>query len=307
MTEGAAAKPRVLKSPQYRSFRLQKRIRGGSLPSAFRLLWQALTVFVKHWRLFLTVVIIYTLLNVVLVQGLQFAVGGVSEIKAALDSIFSGNWSQLANSLAIFALLLGSVGSVSNTAAGIYQVMLTLVVSLAMIWLLRQVYAGHKVRARDGFYLGMAPLVPFILVLAVIALQLVPFIVGVTLYTTAVSSGLAATLMEQVMWGVLVFLLGLLSLYMVTSSLFALYVVTLPGMTPIRALRAARKLVAHRRWAVMRKAIFLPIAQIVIAAVIIVPLILFVTPAAAWVFLALTMFLIPITHSYLYALYRAML
>lgn len=307
MTEATAAKPRVLKKPQYRSFRLQKRIKGDPLPSAFRLMKEAFTTLVRHWRLFLTVVIIYTILNVVLVQGLQFAVGGVSEIKSTLDEIFSGHWGKLANSLTIFTLLLGSVGSVSSPVAGIYQVMLTLVVSLAMIWLLRQVYAGHTVRARDGFYRGMTPLVPFILVLLVIALQLIPLAIGVWLYATVVSTGIAATALEQVVWALLSFLLALLSLYMVTSSLFALYIVTLPDMTPIAALRSARELVANRRWTVMRKVLFLPFAQVVIAAVVVVPLILFATPAAAWVFLALTMFLIPVTHSYLYALYRAML
>lgn len=297
----------MLKRPQYRSFRLHKRIKGDPLPGAFRLMKEALATLIRRWRLFLTVVAIYTLLNFVLVQGFQLAIGGVEEAKSALDELFSGNWGQLANGLTIFALLLGSASSASNPTASMYQLILTLVVSLAVIWLLRQVYAGNRVRARDGFYRGMAPLVPFVLVLVVIALQLIPLAIGVTLYTSVVSGGIAVTAVEQVLWAMLAFLLALFSLYMVTSSLFALYIVTLPDMTPMRALRSARQLVANRRWTVMRKVLFLPLAQVVTAAAIVVPLILFATPAAAWVFLLLTMLLIPVTHSYLYALYRAML
>lgn len=306
-TEAAAVAPRVLKKPQYRSFRLHKRIKGDPLPGAFHLMKDALATLVGRWRLFLTVVAMYAVLNFVFVQGFQFATGGVGEVKSALDELFSGGWGRLANGLTIFTLLLSSAGSAPNAVASTYQFVLTLVVSLAVIWLLRQVYAGHQVRARDGFYRGMTPLVPFVLVLFVIALQLIPFGVGVGLYTTVVSSGIAATAIEQVLWALLAFLLALLSLYMITSSLFALYIVTLPDMTPMRALRSARQLVANRRWTVMRKVLFLPIAQVVIAAAIVVPLILFITPIAAWVFLLLTMLLIPVAHSYLYALYRAML
>jgi hypothetical protein len=305
--EAEAAKPRVLQKPQYRSFRLHKRIKGDPLPGAFRVMKEAFTTLARRWRLFLTVVAIYAVLNVAFVQGFQFAMGGVTDVKATLDELFSGGWGQFTNGLMIFALLLGSVGNTSDPTASLYQLILTVMVSLAMIWLLRQVYAGHKVRARDGFYRGMTPLVSFILVLLVIVLQLIPIAVGLGLYTTVMSSGIAATAVEQLLWALLASLLALLSLYMVSSSLFALYIVTLPDMTPMRALRSARQLVAYRRWTVMRKVLFLPLALVVMAGAIVLPFILFVTPVAPWAFLLLTMFFIPVAHSYLYALYRAML
>lgn len=305
--KSAATGPRTLKKPQYRSFRLQKRIKGDPLPSSFSVMRMALRILAKRWRLFSTVVLIYTVLNFVLVQGFEMLDGSVGEAKLALDELFAGGWGELLSGLTVFAFLLDSVGSTASPAAGAYQLLLTLIASLAVIWLLRQVHAGHAVRARDGFYWGMAPLVQFVLVIVVICLQLIPLGIGVALYSMVVAGGLAVTGMEQVLWATMAFLLGLLSLYMITSSLFALYVVTLPDMTPMRALRSARELVANRRWAVMRKVLFLPLAMLVIAAAIVVPLIVFATPVAAWVFLLLTMLLIPVTHSYLYALYRAML
>ncbi len=49
------------------------------------------------------------------------------------------------------------------------------------------------------------------------------------------------------------FLLAMLTLIYVKSSLFALYIVTLPDMTPMKALRSARELARYRRWTVLRK------------------------------------------------------
>lgn len=307
VSEAVATEPRVLKKPQYKSFRLSKRIKGEKLPSAFHLIKTASAMLARHWKLFMAVVLIYAVLNMVLVQGFQLVGSGVGETKSVLDELFSGNWGQLMSGLTIFAYLLGSSGSTTSPTAGAYQFILTLVVSLAVIWLLRQVYAGHEVRARDGFYRGMTPLVPFVLVLLAIGLQLIPIAIGLTLYSAVVATGVAVTGLEQVLWALLAFLLALFSLYMITSSIFALYVVTLPDMTPMRALRSARQLVANRRWMVMRKVLFLPLVLVLVAAVIVVPFILFATPLAAWVFLLLTMMLITVVHSYLYALYRAML
>jgi hypothetical protein len=189
----------------------------------------------------------------------------------------------------------------------VYQVIIGLVVSLAVIWVLRQVYANHTVRIRDGFYQGMHPFVPFVLVLTIIGLQLVPLAIGTMLYSTITNSGIAVTTAEQLLWLAFFGVLALISLYLISSSLFALYIVSLPNMTPMAAVRSARQLVSHRRWIVMRKIICLPIALLIIAAFILIPLILFATAVAPWVFFILSTLLLVIVHSYMYALYRSLL
>ena len=90
----------------------------------------------------------------------------------------------------------------------------------------------------------MYPLIPFILVLLVCCLQLLPLIIGSSLYSLVVSNGIAVQPIEKFVWALLFASLALLSLYMITSSLFALYISTLPDMTPMKALRSARELVA---------------------------------------------------------------
>jgi len=122
-----------------------------------------------------------------------------------------------------------------------------------------------------------------------------------------ISNSIAVSGIEQFAWGLFFFMLALLSLYMLSSSLFALYIVTLPDMTPMKALRSARELVRNRRWIVLRKIIFLPLALLVLGGLVVIPVILIWAPAAQWIFFIGTMVALAITHSYMYSLYRELL
>lgn len=300
--------PRKLKLGEYNSFRLQKPIKTGgeaTIPGAFRILAGSLGVLRRSWKPFLGIVLIYGVLNFLLVQSFNGA--DLSQTKSTLDSTSTGHWSQLANSFALFVYMAGASGNVSSPVAGAYQLMLTLVTSLALIWTLRQVYAGHKVRVRDGFYRGMYPLVPFVLVLLVAAIQLIPVILGVFIYNLVNTAGILQGGVEAVLWAVLLFMTALISLYMLCSSLFALYIVCLPDMEPRAALKSAKELVKHRRWTIMRKIIFLPITLLVVAALLIVPLVFVAAPLAGIGFFIVSMLGLPVLHSYMYRLYRELL
>jgi hypothetical protein len=302
-----ASKPRKLKKPAYKSFQLQKPIKSAVvLPSGFQLLKRALGVINRNRKLFAGLVAVYGVLTVLLVQGFS-AGGSLSSTKSTLDAALTGSLGQLASGSLLFVSLLGSSGNTLSPTAGAYQVMLSLIVSLAIIWVLRQLYADNKVRVRDGFYSGIYPLVPFVLVLMVIGLQLIPMFIGLSLYGTVNGNGIAVTAVEQALWIMIVFLLSLVSLYMLCSSLFALYIVSLPGMTPLRALRSARQLVAGRRWTVLRKVAFLPVALLILSGVLVIPIIIFATPLATWAFFIVSMCALPLLHSYMYALYRSLI
>jgi hypothetical protein len=302
------ARPRRLKRPNYKTFRRSKRIKhpGSKIPGSFRLLAKSIQMPKQHWKLFLGITVVYGLLTIILVRGLGGSLN-LAELKTTLRAGFGGQFASLTTGLALFSYLIGSAGSSTSAAGGVYQTLLVIIMSLAIIWALRQVMAEAKVRIRDAFYKGMYPLIPFTLVLLVIGLQLLPLLVGSWLYSTVVTNGIAVNTPEKLMWALLFFLLALLSLYMLCSSLFALYIVTLPDMTPLKALRSARQLVLHRRWTVLRKILFLPVAILVLAAVIMVPLIIFLTPLAEWVFFLLTMFVLVVIHGYMYTLYRELL
>lgn len=300
-------KPRRLKRAKYETLKLHKRIKHPArLPNVWQLTRRAAQVLWQHKRLFIGITLIYGFLNVILAQGLS---GGtdVSTLRHSLSQVFTGHFGALASGLSIFVILVGSAGNNSSPTAGAYQLFLALIASLAVIWALRQVAAGTAVRIRDAYYRGMYPLVPFVLVLMVVGLQMVPLLIGSALYSLVINNGIAIYFIEKLVWALLYGLLALLSLYMVSSSLFALYIVTLPDMTPAKALRSARELVRHRRWTCLRKILCLPIVLMVIAAIIMLPIIIWLTPLAKWVFFLLTMFSLTAVHSYMYTLYRELL
>jgi hypothetical protein len=260
----------------------------------------------RHKKLFVGITLVYGLLNLVLVKGLA-ATTDVGSLKDQLNQVFTGNFGSLASSLSVFVVLVGSAGNGSSQTAGAYQLFLALIASLAIIWTLRQLLAGSRPRVRDAYYNGMYPLIPFILVLLVIGLQLLPLLIGSSLYSLVITNGIAVYALERILWALLFAGLALWSLYMISSSLFALYIVTLPDMTPLKALRSARDLVRYRRWTVMRKLLSLPLILLVAAAIIMMPIIIWLTPLAQWIFFLLTMFGLVAVHAYIYTLYRELL
>lgn len=308
--QGSRPVTRKIKQPQYKHFRLSKKIKQPKAPllGGFKLFVLSIRVLLKHKRLFGGVFLVCLLLNILLVRGVSNA-SSITDIKGLLDGVFTGSSGQLTSGAALFAVLLSGAGSAPSEVAGAYQTLLLIISSLAFIWAYRAT-AGEKpkrVLVRDAFYKSMHPLVPFIAVLVIIGLQLLPLVLGNLLYGIVIGGGFAVTVLEKALWLMLIFLLCLLSLYMVSSSIFALYIVTLNNMKPMQALRSARELVRFRRWSIMRKLILLPILLIVIGAIIIIPLIIINPLLAEWLFYILTLASLPLTHSYLYQLYRKLL
>jgi hypothetical protein len=228
------------------------------LPNAWQLTRTTALTLWDNRRLFVGLTLVYGLLNLVLVQGLSSSTD-MTSLKHTLSQAFTGHLGSVASSLSVFVVLVDSAGNSSSPTAGVYQLLLALIVSLAVIWALRQRLAGHQIRVRDAYYRGMYPLIPFILVLIVVGLQLLPLLIGSTLYSLVISNGIAVNFIEKLIWLLVFALLALWTLYMLSSSLFALYIVTLPDMTPLKALRSARELVRHRRWTVLRKILCLPV------------------------------------------------
>ena len=304
------ARARRLKQAEYRSFRLHRKIKPlqPELASSFKLFKRSLKQLKDNWRLFTGIVIIYALLNMILVRGFTAGSLDLSSLKHAFQLGVKGPFSNVTISAALFTQLLGTTNQTGASATGsAYQGILLVIVSLATIWGLRQVLSGERVRIRDTFYKGLYPLIPFTLVLLVIGVELLPLVAGSWVYTVAVGSGILTTVLEKILFIILFILLAILTFYMLCSSLFGLYIVCLPDMTPIRALRSARKLVLHRRWTVIRKLLFLPVAILVLAALIMLPILLLLTAIAVWVYFILSLVAWVLAIAYMYNLYRELL
>lgn len=307
-----ATSPRVITSPvrvwnQPKTWRNHPSVPDyGPLPKAHVLLVQSLRLLWQHKKLFGGLAAVYGVLNLLLVRGLAGS-ADVSTIKELLSGNVPTFVTQLQSSVATFMYILGTAGSATTEIASLYQSILLLLCGLAIIWALRQVLAGHSVTIKASFYQGMYPLVPYLLVCLLVGVQLLPLVAAGFLYGTVISGGIAVHLWEQVFWLILSAMLALWSLRMLTASLFATYIVTLPDMTPMKAYRSARRLVYGRRLLIWRKLLFLPVVFLLFAALVEVPVIMFVTPLAAWAFFVLSVLVLPAAHSYLYNLYREML
>ncbi len=295
--------PRVLKKSTYQSFRLAKSIKytGRALPSGWQLLRQATQVIWQHKKVLGGILLVYGLLQIILVQGILAS--NVAEVKEVIDESIDGPTA----TFAMLTYMVGSFGQTANAESSVYQSMLFVICSLAFIWALRQVLADKTIRIRDGFYKGMYPLIPFVLVFAVIGLQTIPALIGAWLYSVIIANGIAVVFAEQLFWLVIFLLFLLLSAYMICSSLFALYIVTLPDVAPMRALRSARELVRYRRLSIARKFLMLAVVLVIAVATVMVPVIMVAAALAPIVFYMLSVVIVGFLHAYVYTLYRELL
>jgi hypothetical protein len=299
---------RVRSLPTHQSFRLTKKklAQPQPLPSIGSLTRKTYQMLTHNKRLFGGIALVYVLLSFVLVQGLGSNYS-LDELKQQIEEVFGEESAGIGTSFVLFGYLLGSASAQAGEQAAAYQMFLSLITILGVIWAARQVLAGEKPTIRDVFYKGMYPLIPFILVMLVIALQLVPLAIGNFLYASVIQEGIAITALERGLWLLLVITLSILSLYLLASSLFALYITTLPDMTPMKALRSARELVMHRRLKVFIRILAFPLILLILATVIFLPLLMFMTVLAQPLFLLASGLGIVAINVYMYNLYRALL
>jgi hypothetical protein len=275
-------------------------------PSVWELTRQTLSVIFHNKKLFFGITIIYGILNVALAN--QWATAqNVTTLQTEVKSAFSGHADSVGTSFSSFLTLGQTSNSTTNSPNGIYEFILLVIVSLAIIWAVRRIRDQKgKIRIRDAYYQGMFPLVTFILVIAVIGLQLVPIIAGSALYSTVNVNGIAVGQLQR---GIFLFIFAvftMLSLYWLSASIFGFYEITKPGATPRQALKQARYTVRQVRWILVRKVIYLPIALLIVGGIVMIPFILWITPLIQIVYFLMSIIAVPIVHVYLMNLYSVL-
>jgi hypothetical protein len=260
---------------------------------SFKLTWQSLIFIKKFWHPLGGIAAIYALLN------LFFASGLVSNASFVVGNIKSSRFNDALDSF-------GSILSGSSDQTATMQTILFIIESLVIIWALRHLFSGENIRVKHAYYHSTSSLIPFVIILFVIILQLLPITLSSAAFAIVLASIVNNALVQAIF--TFIFVAGTFwSLYMLSSSVFALYIVTLPNMEPRSALRSAKNLVHFRRWQVVRKLLFLPLFIVLAMAIILVPLILYakflVTPA----FFILSMLSVLYMHTYIYTLYKGLL
>ena len=306
----------------HRTFRMTRRRdykRSLTLPGywAFTLsVWRTLW---SNRRLFGGLMIVYVAVTIVVSGvGQQESYSNlVSALQASSGDLFKGDFGSITQA----GLLLAA--SVSNgltpdvtQAQSVIGTLVVLFGWLATVWALRNTLAGHRPRLQDALYNSGSPVLASVLVSFIAVLQLLPAAIALILYTAADTSGMLESGVTAMLVWMSILLLGILSLYWISSTFIALVIITLPGMYPMSALRAAGDLVVGRRLRVLYRILWLVLVVMLVWVVIMIPIILFddwlknIAPSVSWLpivplsIISLSSFTLVFTSSYIYLLYR---
>ncbi len=294
------------KKKKYRSFHLQKRIKpepryipssGSLVKESFRFLW-------RHKRVFLAIICIHALIYFIFLNAPSQG-QSIQTIRDSIKSVLGeGSEKTLTGT---FATLGAVLTSPSGGQTGAVTAVTILIMSLVYVWAIRQLSNRQPIKARDAYYQGLAPLLSSIVVLVIISIQLIPFAIASFVYSTARSGSLFASGFEDLSFFIMALLFGLLSFYLMTSSVIGFYVVTLPGMYPMKALRAAKKLVQFQRLKVFRRIVALPLFLGATYIIILLLAIRFLSDQTFLVAQIAQLLVLPFIHVYLYKLYRSLI
>lgn len=272
----------------HRSFRRTYRrdyVRSLKLPGYVAFTFYVWRTLYRHWRTFGLLVLFYA--------ALLIAIGAVTsqDIYDQVSTLLKESSSDL------FGAGIGKVGQAGLLAAStfltgptdlsvdqqIYVGISLLFAWLATVWLLREYLLGRKPRLRDGLYNSGSPVLATLVVLGVLVVQFLPVGFTALAYAGLASVGILSEGFGSMIFWLLATTIAVLVLYWTTSTLIALVVVTLPGMYPMRALRASSDLVVGRRLRILYRWLWAVLTILVAWAIVVIPVILLDTAAkSAW-------------------------
>jgi hypothetical protein len=284
----------LLRRP-HRSFKRTYRrdyVRSLALPGHWAFTNEVRSLLWRHKKTFLLLALVYGVVTLAVV-GLA-SQSRYEEYNHTLQNsgngIFEGNWWEIGKAgILLTTGILGSLNDAPGDVERVVAVLVGLMVWLTTVWLLRAILAGKKPKLRDGLYNAGAPILSTLFVFVVLLIQLLPVALAAIAFTAGAASGLIDGGVESMVFWVFEVLLLSLSLYIITSTLFALIVVTLPGMYPTAALRTAGDLVIGRRIRILLRFAWLFFVTVVLWAIIMIPIIFFdnwlksVAPGISWI------------------------
>lgn len=152
----------------------------------------------------------------------------------------------------IIPVVLLSLLTGSEQTLNTYGSFATLIMNVAVIAAVVSLKTGtSKVSVADAYYHGTSRFVAFMCVVGILALQMLPLLIGGLIYlsgSTGATVGLGPV--EMVLLGGIWLLFSLPTFRWLTRSVFALYLVQDSDVRPIAAVRASSALVSGNGWAV---------------------------------------------------------
>lgn len=236
-------------------------------------------------------------------------------IKQIGPALTGGDIGKVGETFTIFgSIISGQLGQSLGEGQQTYIAILSFMTWMSIVWFLRHRLTGAVVNVRDALYNSGAPIIPTLIIGVVGLFQLVPGALGVLAYFAATGTGTVAGGVESMLFAIAAILLVVLSLYWVTSTIFGLVIVTIPGTYPFRALSLAGDIVVGRRSSLLLRLLWMVFILLLIWAFVLVPAIL-LADALPWKWLPIVPFVtqllagfsIIFAASYVYLLYRRMI
>lgn len=233
-------------------------IRSLELPGYLQFTGQVWRTLWSQKNTFLLLAVLYALASLLFggitnQQSYQQIAGLVSQ---SGGQILHGAWGSVGQAgLLLFAAFISPQSLTAEQQ--LYLALFGVMIWLATVWLLREIFAGRRPKMRDGIYSSGSPLVASFVVVIVLLVQLMPAALVALVYSALTQSGLLVEGLSTLLFGIFALLMLTLVLYWITPTFLALVIVTLPGMYPFRALKAAGDIVVGRRLRILYRLLWM--------------------------------------------------
>ena len=295
------------------------------LPSLTSQASAAFKMFFKFWKIFLPLLLIFVGLYIFLIGAMSE--NTLADVKANVEQtnkdVADGKIGTVGKAgLTLLGIISTGGLTTMNDAQVVIAVLLFTIIWLVTIYLARHLLAGHQeIKMRDGFYSALSPLVSTLVVGLNIFLEAVPIMLTIIVFQVALTTEFLSTPFYALLFFMFAALMITLSLYLLSSSFFAIIVVSAPGLYPLTAVRMAKNLIMGRRLRFLIRVFYLVIIVALLYLLLLMPAIILdgalksqftwfaesKIPFVAIIQLTITVFIFIYLSIYFYLFYRALL
>lgn len=266
----------------HRSFKISKRrdyVRPLKIGGYWNLMGDVFRFMYQNKTIFRNLILIFALMGILFI-GLMDQ-NFISSLQAVVDTTNDGNFEGFFGEIGKAGLIMtatftsGGLVQSPNEVQQLIFAILILFIWLATVQLCRNILNGNKnYNLRDALYSCGAPIIPMMVISAVILFQMIPVFIATIVGAAARTTGILSSGVEQMVFFTAMLLLFSLSAFWVTGSIFAMIIVTIPGTYPFKALKIAGDMVSQRRLAILKRVLFLVFILVLLWLVIIIPIII---------------------------------
>lgn len=255
---------------------------------------------------FIYSVVTYIFLSVLLVINIS-SFTSISSVKSSYIHGISTLGANLKASFSTFGSVSGILGSSNSASSSVIQYLLFLIFGLVFIKGIREANRSHKLKFSDGIYNSTSSFIQFLLVTILLVAEVIPVIISLYLAQTVLQNGIATGFGEKLIWVIISGLIFAGGWFLVVSSIFAIFIATLPDMKPWASVKSSWKLVKKRRLLISRKILGALLSLFLIFGIIGFLLIFMLPVISAWVLLVIGMVIMLVIYTYLYSLYKELI